>query len=228
MSRATSAPPASPRPAGPGPALLARAAGPALWVLCLAPLALLAWRFFTDRLGANPVEFLTHRTGFWALVLLLCTLAVTPLRRLTRQAWLIRLRRPLGLFAFFYALLHVAIWIGLDRFFDWTTMLEDILERPYITAGAVAVLLLVPLAVTSTRGWIRRLGARWQLLHRLVYPAAAAAVLHFFWKRAPKLDIFEPLLFAAILALLLLARVPIWLERRRRRGALVATPRVRD
>lgn len=220
LRKATSVPPVRARPD-----LVARAAKPLLWLLCLTPLALLVWRFFANRLGANPVEFLTHRTGFWALVLLLCTLAVTPLRRLTHWPWLARLRRPLGLFAFFYALLHVAIWIGLDRFFDWTTMLEDVLERPYITAGAVAFLLLVPLAVTSTRGWTRRLGRRWQLLHRLVYVATAAAVLHFFWKRSSKLDIFEPLLFAALLLVLLLARVPIWLERRRRRGAVPATPR---
>lgn len=220
-SPTTSVPPDRARPDP-----VARAAKPLLWLLCLAPLAILVWRFFTNRLGANPVEFLTHRTGFWALVLLLCTLAVTPIRRLTRQQWLVRLRRPLGLFAFFYAMLHVAIWIGLDRFFDWGTMFEDVLERPYITAGFVSVLLMVPLAVTSTRGWTRRLGRRWQLLHRLVYFAAAAAALHFFWKRSSKLDIFEPLLFAAILAVLLLARIPIWLERRRRRGALPA-PRAR-
>jgi sulfoxide reductase heme-binding subunit YedZ len=190
---------------------------PLVWVLCLVPLGLLVRRALTGGLGANPIEFVTHRTGFWGLVLLSASLAVTPVRRLTRQQWLTPLRRTLGLFAFFYIALHFATWIGLDRFFDWGDMLEDVLERPYITAGFTAFLLLLPLALTSTTGWQRRLGRRWVALHRLVYLAAPVAVLHFYWKRSSKMDITEPLLFAAILAALLAARIPIWLERRRRR-----------
>lgn len=203
--------------------VIARRVKPLVWLLCLTPLALLVARGFTDRLGANPIEFITHRTGWWALVLLCVTLAITPVRRLTGWNWLVRLRRLLGLFAFFYAALHFTIWVTLDRFFDWRTMGEDIVKRPYITAGMIALLLLVPLAITSTRGWVRRLGRRWQLLHRLVYFATAAAVLHFFWKRSSKLDICEPLLFAAIVAALLLARVPAWLARRRPRDRAVET-----
>jgi sulfoxide reductase heme-binding subunit YedZ len=190
---------------------------PVLWGLCLAPLAWLAQRGLAGRLTANPIEFLTHQTGFWALVLLCCTLAITPLRRLSGWNWLTRVRRLLGLFAFFYVVLHFTIWLAIDRYFAWVDIIEDLTKRPYITAGFTAFALLVPLAVTSTRGWTRRLGRRWGLLHRLIYPAAAAAALHFFWKRAPKLDLFEPILFAAIIAVLLAARVPVWLQRRRAR-----------
>lgn len=189
---------------------------PLVWLLCLLPLALLLWRGYMGRLSANPIEFITHRTGFWALVLLCGTLAVTPLRRLTGWNWLIRLRRLLGLFAFFYATLHFLTWLAIDRFFAWDDILDDIVKRPYITAGFTAFVLLLPLALTSTRSWIRRLGRRWQLLHRLIYLAVPAAALHFFWKRSAKLDIFEPLLFAAIVGALLLARVPALLRRRRR------------
>lgn len=178
---------------------------------------MLGFRGFTDRLGANPVEFITHRTGFWGLTLLCVTLAITPLRRLTHWHWLVRLRRPLGLFAFFYITLHLVIWIAIDRFFDWSTIGEDIVKRPYITAGFAAFLMLLPLAVTSTKGWTRRLGRRWQLLHRLIYPAAAAGVLHFFWKRSSKLDILDPLIFAGLFAALMLARLPLWIERARSR-----------
>ena len=199
-----------------------RAVRPIAWLLCLLPLVLLAYRTITGGLGANPIEFVTHRTGFWGLVLLCASLAVTPLRRITRQQWLVPLRRTLGLFAFFYIALHFAIWIGLDQFFAWGDMLEDVLERPYITAGFTAFLLLVPLALTSTLGWQRRLGRRWVTLHRLVYVAAALGVLHFYWKRASKMDIAEPLLFAGIVAVLLAARVPAWLERRRRRPIATA------
>jgi sulfoxide reductase heme-binding subunit YedZ len=182
------------------------------------PFALLVWRALTGRLGANPIEFVTHRTGFWGLVLLCVSLAITPLRRSSRQQWLTPLRRTFGLFAFFYIALHFSIWIGLDQFFAWRDMLEDVVKRPYITAGVTAFLLLLPLAVTSTRGWQRRLGRRWVQLHWLVYPAAMVGVLHFYWKRSAKMDIFEPLLFAAIVALLLALRFPVWLKRRARRS----------
>jgi sulfoxide reductase heme-binding subunit YedZ len=179
---------------------------PPLFVLCLLPLALLLWRVSVGDAGPNPVEVVTHETGNWALRLLLATLAVTPLRRLTGWAWLVRLRRMLGLFAFFYALLHLTTYLWLDQFFDWRAIAADIVKRPYITVGFAALALLVPLAVTSTRGWIRRLGPRWKQLHRLVYPAALLAVLHNLW--LVKADLLEPGIYAAILALLLAARLP--------------------
>lgn len=165
----------------------------------------LAWDLATDGLAAEPVKDITHRTGWWALALLLATLAVTPLRRLTGWNPLIRVRRMLGLFAFAYATIHLLIYFGLDQAFSLAYIGEEIAERPYITVGFTAWLLLLPLAVTSTKGWIRRLGRRWQALHRLVYPAAALGVLHFYW--LVKADTREPLLFAAILAILLGARV---------------------
>jgi sulfoxide reductase heme-binding subunit YedZ len=162
--------------------------------------------FFADGLGANPVEALLHLGGRWALILLLLTLAVTPLRRLTGWNRVIKVRRLLGLFAFFYASLHLLIYLGLDQGFAWSFLLEDVLERPFITVGSVAFLLLVPLAVTSTRGWIRRLGKRWQRLHRLVYLAAALGVVHFYWN--VKADTFWPLVAGGVLGLLFLLRAP--------------------
>jgi methionine sulfoxide reductase heme-binding subunit len=185
-----------------------------VWLLCLVPAGLLLWRGFTGRLTANPIEYITLQTGFWALTLLLVTLAVTPLRRVTGWNELIRFRRLIGLFAFFYATLHLLTYITLDRFFDFSEIGADILKRPYITVGFLAFLLLLPLALTSTRGWIRRLGRRWLQLHRLIYPAAALAVLHFYWKKASKADVSEPLLFAGILGILLLVRVAFYFQRR--------------
>lgn len=178
-----------------------------VWLLCLTPLALLVRRAFTGGLGANPVEFITLETGFWTLTLLMVTLAITPVRRLTGLNQLVRFRRLIGLFAFFYATLHFLTYVTLDRFFDFRDIGDDILKRPYITVGFTAFLLLVPLAVTSTRAWIRRLGRNWLRLHRLVYVAAALAILHFYWKKASKADVSEPLLFAGILALLLALRL---------------------
>jgi sulfoxide reductase heme-binding subunit YedZ len=170
------------------------------------PALLLVWRALDDGLGANPIEEITHETGETALRLLLASLAVTPLRRAFGWSALAPYRRTLGLLAFGYACLHLATWIVLDLFFDWAAMLEDVAERPYVTAGAAAFLCLLPLALTSTRSWIRRLGARrWAALHRLVYVAAAAAVVHFLW--LVKADLREPLLYAAVLALLLGARL---------------------
>jgi methionine sulfoxide reductase heme-binding subunit len=145
--------------------------------------------------------------------MIMATLAVTPLRRLTGWNRMVQLRRPLGLFAFFYATLHFLTYIVLDLFFDFGLVAEDILKRPYITVGFTAFLLLVPLAFTSTRGWIRRLGRNWLRLHRLIYPAAALAVLHFYWKKSAKADVSEPLLFAAILATLLLLRLVLRVRR---------------
>jgi methionine sulfoxide reductase heme-binding subunit len=195
-----------------------------VWLLCLVPAGLLLWRGFTGRLTANPIEYITLQTGFWALTLLLVTLAVTPLRRVTGWNELIRFRRLIGLFAFFYATLHLLTYITLDRFFDFSEIGADILKRPYITVGFLAFLLLLPLALTSTRGWIRRLGRRWLQLHRLIYPATALAVLHFYWKKASKADVSEPLLFAGILGILLLLRVAFYYRRRPRPPATRSSP----
>jgi methionine sulfoxide reductase heme-binding subunit len=182
------------------------AAKAVVWVLCLLPAADLARRALTGALTANPIEYITLQTGFWALVLLLATLAVTPLRRLSGRNELIRFRRLLGLFAFFYATLHFLTYILLDRYMEFDEIGADILRRPFITVGFAAFLLLLPLAVTSTRGWIRRLGRRWLQLHRLIYISAALAILHFYWKKSAKADVAEPLIFAAILVGLLVLR----------------------
>jgi len=179
---------------------------PLVFLLCLLPLALLAGRIAAGRLGANPVEEVLHFTGDWALRLLLVTLAVTPLRRLTGLGWLLRFRRMLGLFAFFYALLHFTVYLVLDRTLDWGEIVADLSKRPYIMVGFAAFVLLVPLAVTSTRGWVRRLGRRWQVLHRSVYLIAILGVLHFLW--LVKADLREPLIYAGVLAVLLAFRVP--------------------
>jgi len=184
-------------------------------VLCLLPAGQLAWRAQAGRLTANPIEFVTLQTGWWALVLLMVTLAITPIRRLTGWNELIKVRRLVGLFAFFYVTLHLLTYITLDRFFDFSGIAEDIVRRPYITVGFLAFLLLLPLAVTSTRNWVRRLGRRWQHLHRLIYPATALAVLHYYWKKASKADVSDPLLFAGILALLLGVRIALWAWQRR-------------
>jgi methionine sulfoxide reductase heme-binding subunit len=196
----------------PGPAHAARSRGrwflanTTVWLLSLLPAADLARRAATGRLTANPIEYITLQTGFWALVMLLVTLAITPLRRLTRRNELIRFRRLLGLFAFFYATLHFLTYILLDRYMEFDEIGADILRRPFITVGFLAFLLLIPLAVTSTRGWIRRLGRRWLALHRLIYLSTALAILHFYWKKSAKADVAEPLIFAAVFAVLILAR----------------------
>ncbi len=166
------------------------------------------------RLGANPVETVTHVTGEWTLRFLLLTLAVSPLRRWTGWHRIISQRRTLGLFAFFYATLHLGTWLTLEHFFDWEAIAEDVLERPFVTAGSAAFLLMVPLAITSTRGWIRRLGSRWARLHRLVYASAVLGVVHFAW--GVKADLTGPLVHGAILALLLGER---WLRRSMRSAA---------
>jgi sulfoxide reductase heme-binding subunit YedZ len=187
-----------------------------MWVACVAPAAWLGAGFFLGWLGVNPIEKLTRVTGLTALVLLLVTLAVSPARRLTGWNPLIKLRRPLGLFAFFYASLHFLVWMGLDLTFELAWVWEDIVDRPYITVGFVAFLLLVPLAVTSTRGWIRRLGRRWTLLHRLSYLATGLALVHFYW--LVKADVRLPLTLAAVFTLLMVARLQRWWSRRSRPG----------
>ena len=174
---------------------------PALFLLCAFPAAQLAYQAYTDDLGVNPIEFITRFTGSWALIILIASLAVTPLRRLTGRNELIKLRRMLGLFAFFYASLHFATYLGLDLFFDFRAIGKDILKRPYITVGFLAFVIMVPLAATSTAAMIRRLGKRWQHLHRLVYVAAIAGVIHFYW--LVKADVTRPAQYGAVLALLL-------------------------
>ncbi len=178
---------------------------PFVFFACLIPAVLLGWDAFTGGLGVNPIEDITHRTGDWALRFLLVTLAVTPLRRLAGWHGLIRFRRMFGLFAFFYAVLHFSTYLVFDHFFDLLLIIDDVAERKYVTAGFIGFVLMIPLAVTSTRGWIRRLGKRWTALHRLVYASAVAGVVHFLW--LVKIDIGEPLIYAVILAVLFAVRM---------------------
>lgn len=179
-----------------------------LFVAALLPFARLVLFTFTDRLGANPIEFITRNTGDWTLYFLCITLTVTPLRRLTGWGWLLRLRRMLGLFAFFYVTLHFTTFLWFDHFFDIDEMWKDVVKRPFITVGFSAFLLLIPLAATSTNGMMRRLGGkRWQRLHRTIYLIAPLGILHFWWMKAGKNDFAQPILFGSIVALLLLLRL---------------------
>lgn len=190
-----------------------------LFLICLVPVGIMTLGMFSlagVSLGANPIEELIHRLGLWGLRFLLITLAVTPLRYLTGWNWLIRFRRMLGLFAFFYILLHFLTYAGLDQRFGLAAIFEDVVKRPFITIGFAALLMLIPLAVTSTNGMMKRLGRRWQKLHRLVYLIAILGVWHFYWQ--VKLDTLEPLVYAAILGALLGYR--IW-----RRYVRTANPR---
>lgn len=182
------------------------------WAAALVPAVRLVYLLLTGGdLTANPIEYITHETGWYALALLIGSLAITPLRRLTGWHALVRFRRLIGLFAFFYAVLHFSTWFGFDKLFDVVEMGKDVVKRPFITAGMFSLLTMLPLAVTSTAGWIRRLGRRWQRLHRLAYVAAPAGVLHFWW--LVKSDVREPLAFASVAIVLLGARL-YW-----RRGA---------
>src|SRR4051812_6397328 len=186
------------------------------WLACLEPALLLLYQFATHDLGANPIERITLSTGTATLVLLMVTLAITPLRKFTGLTWLIRFRRLFGLFAFFYVMLHFATYIVLDKFFDWHSIIGDLTKRPFIIVGFTAFLLLIPLAVTSTAGWIRRLGGkRWNLLHKLIYVSAAFGVIHFWWK--VKADHFEPAIYGIVLAVLMLARVVLWARSKAKR-----------
>lgn len=178
----------------------------AVWVGALAPLAWLGWQTWRGNLSANPIEDLLHFTGLGALIILLVSLSVTPIRRLTGWNLVVKLRRPIGLFAFFWAFVHLSIYVGLDQTFVWSWILEDVAERPYIMAGMGAFAILLPMAMTSTRGWIRRLGRNWTRLHRFVYLAGGLGVLHYFWVQ--KADVRWPLVVGAILAAMLIARVP--------------------
>lgn len=196
----------------------ARAVGrfkPFLFLLGLTPFARWIWLGLNNGLTANPVEFLTRSSGTWTLVCLLVTLAITPLRRLTGQPALVRLRRMCGLFAFFYGAMHFMAWVWWDRGFDPAAMLQDIGERPFITVGFAAFVLLTALAVTSTQWAMRRLGKRWQQLHRAVYLIGCLAVLHYWWHKAGKNDLAQPALYAGVLALLLGWRLAAWWRRRR-------------
>jgi sulfoxide reductase heme-binding subunit YedZ len=176
-----------------------------IFLLALWPLAKLMILGFQDDLGANPIEKILRNTGFWTLTFLTITMAITPLRQLTQRVWLGRFRRMLGLFAFFYGVLHFSTYLVLDQFFDWANILKDISKRPYITVGFSALVLMTPLAVTSTDAMLKRLGGkRWRRLHRLVYLITAAGVIHFWW--LVKKDVSEPLIFAALLALSLTVR----------------------
>lgn len=197
----------------------------AIFIGALVPLGRLAWKAFHQGLGANPIEVITHSTGDWTLILILTTLSITPLRKLTKQYWLIGVRRMIGLFAFFYGCLHFTTYIWLDKFFDWHEMIKDIAKRPFITVGFTAFVLLIPLAITSTRGWIRRLGKNWQRLHRLIYLSAIAGVIHYIW--LVKADLRKPLQYAFVLGVLLVYRIIVWLSEARKKlasGAVAQPP----
>ena len=188
-----------------------------VFLLSLLPLARLVIGVFTDDLGANPLEFITWNTGEWTLYFLTMTLAVTPLRRWTGWSWLMRLRRMIGLFAFFYACQHFTAFFWFDHFFDVHEMLSDVVRRPFILVGLTAFVLLIPLAITSTNSMMKWLGGRrWQCLHRLIYVIVPLGLLHFWWMRAGKNNFAEPLIFALIVGFLLAVRV-VWAWRKRAR-----------
>jgi sulfoxide reductase heme-binding subunit YedZ len=195
-----------------------------VFLLCLVPLGILIWRLFTNNLGANPVEFIQHATGDWTLRFLTFTLCITPFRKLLNLPDLIRFRRMLGLFAFFYVCLHFLTYLGPDQSFDLAGMWKDVAKRPFITVGFAAFVSLIPLAITSTTGWIRRIGGkRWQMLHRLIYFAAVCGVIHYYW--LVKSDVRKPLFYGALVAILLLWRLVSWiLKRRSQAPARVAAP----
>lgn len=186
-----------------------------VFLLCLGPIAIVGWRALHGDLTANPIEFITHATGDWTLRFLCMTLAITPLRKLLRLPELIRFRRMLGLFAFFYACLHFTTYIWLDKFFDLSEMWKDVVKRRFITLGFLAFVLLIPLAITSTAGWIRRLGGRrWQMIHRAIYISAVAGVIHYYW--LVKSAVIRPLAYGSLVGLLLAWRLGEWFSKRGR------------
>jgi sulfoxide reductase heme-binding subunit YedZ len=206
-----------------GPAAARRPAAASRWIVpakvavflaAWYPLARIVFFGVTDRLGANPIEFITRSTGLWTLVFLCITLAVTPLRRLTGVNALARFRRMLGLYAFFYATLHFTTYVWFDKWFDVAAMLKDIGKRPFITVGFAAFVLLIPLAVTSPKAMVRKLGRRWQTLHRAIYLIGALAILHFWWMKAGKHDLLLPRIYGAIVIALLGWRLVVWLRGR--------------
>lgn len=185
----------------------------AVFLACLIPLGVLVWRATQGDLTANPIEFVEHWTGDWTMRFLIITLCITPLRKIVRMPQLIRFRRMLGLFAFFYACLHFSTWVGLDRFFNLHDMWADVEKRKFITVGFAGFVLLIPLAITSTKGWIRRLGGkRWQWLHRAIYVSAILGVIHYAW--LVKSDEHKPLQYAAMVGVLLLWRIGVWMRKR--------------
>jgi sulfoxide reductase heme-binding subunit YedZ len=187
-----------------------------VFLLCVVPLGMLILQAAQGQLTANPIEFITHTTGDWTLRFLVITLAITPLRKILRLPQLIRFRRMLGLFAFFYACLHFSTWIGLDKFFDWAEMWKDVQKRRFLTLGFTGFLLMIPLAITSTKGWIRRLGGkRWQMLHRAIYLSAIAGVIHYYW--LVKSDVRKPVMYGAMVGVLLAWRLGTWIYGRGRR-----------
>ena len=195
---------------------------PLVFVAALVPAASLTYRAFVGRLGVNPVETIEHFTGDWALYLLLTTLAITPLRRLTGWGGIVRLRRMLGLFCFFYATLHFSAWLVFDHFFDVMEMAKDIRKRPYVTVGFSAFVLLIPLALTSTDGMIRRLGGgRWKKLHSLVYVVGTLVILHYLW--LVKKDTYYPILYGIVLVALLALRAPLFQRTRRKPASVPAS-----
>lgn len=207
-------------PALPGPALTA--VRTTVFTLAMLPLLALIHRATAGALGANPVEVILRTLGTWTLVLLLATLSITPLRWLTGWVWLLRVRRMLGLYSFFYALLHVVAFVWLDHWFEWPAIVADVVKRPYLTFGFAAYVLMIPLAATSTNAMVRWLGGRqWQQLHRLVYLIAVLGVLHYWFHKLAKNDIAEPAIYAAVLAVLLGARLVHWRVARRRPGSFI-------
>ncbi len=198
----------------------------ALFLLCLIPLARLLLNAWQEELGANPIEFITRALGTWTLRFLLITLLVTPLRHITGLHWLLRLRRMLGLYAFFYGFLHLLTYLWLDQFFDWAAIAKDIVKRPFITVGFAAIVLMTPLALTSTKAMMKRLGGRrWTRLHRSIYAIAILGVIHYWW--LVKKDITQPLLYAVLLGILLGYRA-LRLAREKQRQLATAPPVARS
>ena len=200
--------------------LVRRVLKPVVFIACLIPATLLVLNTFRDNLGANPVEAITNTTGIWTLRLIVITIALTPVRWLTKWNPIIQFRRMIGLFAFFYGTLHFMTYFVLDHALEFGGLWEDVVKRPYITMGFTGFVLMIPLALTSTKGWIGRLGGRrWNLLHKLIYITSVLAVIHYWWK--VKLDVTNPMIYAAIVAVLLGARIVRWARNRQAAG----TPR---
>jgi len=198
----------------------------ALFLTALFPLERLVWKAIHGGLGPNPIEVITHSTGDWTLVLVMTTLSITPLRRITRQYWLIGVRRMIGLFAFLYGTLHFLTYIWLDKFFDIHEILKDIAKRPFITVGFSAFVLMIPLALTSTAWTVRRLGGKnWQRLHRLIYFTAILGVVHYTW--LVKADLHKPIEYGVVLSILLAYRVGVWASEKRKEPAISAPGRSR-